>query len=198
MAISTEKVRNMLLFFVKKMSKITSIQLQLAMLLADRIHWALYTESISGLEYVKGEYCPVMEKEGWSILTAMDKADLHVSYEYKANYTRIIRTTEMQADMSVFSPAEIETLHKSYDIVNSKKIEQLSKMTHDDAWECAGFGDVLPYKTYIDEETEEQEKELTYDEVLDREIKDIEELMLQIALEKNDYSTLKSFSNRWI
>ena len=149
MAVDTKKMRNMILYFVNKMGKITSIKLQLAMLFADRIHWALYKQSISGLEYVKGKYCPVMEKEGWSILTAMDNAELHVSLEYKANYIRIIRTTETQADMSVFSLAEIETLHKSYDIVNSKKIEQLSKMTHNDAWECAGGGDVLPYKTCV-------------------------------------------------
>ena len=62
---------------MNQMGKITSIKLQKAMLLADRIYWTLYKKSISGLEYTKDKCGPVMEKQGRSILKCMDSKELH-------------------------------------------------------------------------------------------------------------------------
>lgn len=188
MTINTQKTKNMILFFVNKIEKITSIKLQKAMLFADRLHWMLYKKSISGLEYVKDEYGPVMEKAGWCILSDMDKTDLHLAYEYNGDYTRTIRTTNVQPDMAVFLDIEVESLNKAQDIVSNKTTKQLSEMTHDEAWKKARFGEILSYESCI------------HDEITGNfiELKDEEEEILQEAIKTANYSELEDLASTWI
>lgn len=182
--ITTEKIQNMILFFVSKIKNITSIKLQKAMLFADRIHWARYKTSISGLDYVKDEYGPVMEHEGWSILNSMDNTYLSVRYEYAGDCMKKIRTTTLQPSMNVFSDAEIESLNDSHNIVSKKNTKQLSEMTHDAAWENANFGDVLPYDSSIHDETT--------DEML--EVSEADKKLLMEAIESENYANLEELS----
>ena len=187
MKINTGKTKNMILFFVTQIKNVTSIKLQKAMLLADRIHWAKYKTSISGLEYVKGEYGPVMEKKGWRILSSMDNTDLNVKYEYSRDCVKTIRTSTLEPCMNIFSDTELEALHDSYDIVNTKTTKQLSEMTHDEAWKNAKFGDVLPYESCI------------HDEIIDENLNlsDDDKKVIIEAIESRNYSQFEEIAKAW-
>ena len=188
MSVNNEKVKNMILFFVSKINNITSIKLQKAMLLADRMYWACCKESISGLEYVKAQYGPVMESEGKKILSEMDNTILKVTYSTNdREYNSKTRTTNTSPDMSVFSTKEIDLLEDVCNIIKGHSEKELVNMTHDEAWEKAEIGEILPYQSCI------------YEEVIDKKIdlsKDEKALALK-AIKEENYVTLEALASTW-
>lgn len=193
MAINTEKTKNMIIFFVSEMKNITAIKLQKAMLFADRMHWALYKKSISGLDYVKAQYGPVMERAGKKILKELDESVFTVipikDYCSKEDkYASKIRTTDAVPDMTMFSDEEISSLKYAYRIVRDNTDEQLVLMTHDEAWENTKINDIIPYETCVKDDIAEHSITLT----------DEEKKIAQEALKISDYSKLEDLAIKWI
>ena len=193
MEVNIEKVKNMLLFFVNKMGKITSIKLQKAMLFADRIHWALYKQSISGLEYVKAQYGPVMEDAGKEILDAMDRSVFTVTLSkteesVENKYLMKVRTTDKVPDMTVFSEKEELLLERAYKIISEHTDEEIVEMTHDMAWENAKVGEVLSYDSCIHDEIIDSVVDLSADD---------KQVVID-AIKREDYSALEALADTWI
>ena len=166
MAVNEEKIKNMILFFVNKIGKTTGIKLQKGMLLADRICWALYKRSISGLEYVKAQYGPVMEDAGNNILEEMDKSIITVLPQENAyiegnDYKVKVRITNAMPNMAIFSNEEIALLERACKIIREHTDKELVEMTHDKAWKNAKLGEVLSYDSCIHEKITEKTIKLT-------------------------------------
>lgn len=168
--------------YLNTMGRITFINLQTAMLLADRMCWALYKRSISGLKYIKGDYELVMKEYSNTILSCMmymGSKDLNTETKQWMLLNKDFYSTEIDSDMKDFLPVEKNIMNKAYYIVMSQ--DYARKRTH--------FSDIVsPYKSCIKYDIEESEKELT----------DAEERILQEAMETDDYSKLEELVSTWI
>lgn len=164
MSFQRQKVKNMLLYFSSEIPQITSIKLQKAMLLADRYNWAVTGTSVSGLQYVKKPFGPVMEKAGQRILSSLDNDSIDVEYEpMPGDCEKVMRTAIASVDYTLFSDTEKHSLSFARDFVREHSTEELSTMTHDAAWEAAEDGEPIPYESSVcinfdanDEPTEEE------------------------------------------
>jgi hypothetical protein len=141
-----EKLRNMVLFIVNELPGIGSVKLQKALLFADRFSYASTGTSVSGCNYVRREFGPTLEREGFfQIQEMIYNEELEKSRDGKTDR----HTTRIAPNLLIFSDEEFESLKYSIKFVRQRSASNLSDITHDSAWETTKDGDIIDYATAV-------------------------------------------------
>jgi hypothetical protein len=150
MNMNPDKLRNMVLYYVSRRPGIGRLHLQKALLVADRVHYLNTGTPLSGYQYVKRQMGPMIEWDGDQIINRMVWSEevLQVA-EQAGPYERTSHYTHLEPVLDAFDAPARDSLKAGLDFVTNRTTTQLSDLTHDQAWESARLGEVIPYDASI-------------------------------------------------
>jgi hypothetical protein len=116
---------------------------------SDFYHYGNHGKGITGIEYMKLDHGPApkkllpvsrrMQKNG-------DIAVQEISLSSDHKQKRVVALRD--ADLSVFSAEEINTVHMILDALKFKNAKDVSNLSHGRAWRIAGLQESIPYESF--------------------------------------------------
>lgn len=143
------KQKNAILYFLEHANNPTLGKTKLLKLLyfLDFGFFEKHDESVTGDEYRKLQHGPVPETS-WRLLTEMEDAGEITSVSTKAGpYDQTRYIANVDADLSVFSGAELEELQNVARQFLHHSASQVEAITHAEApWKATEDGEVIDYR----------------------------------------------------
>lgn len=140
---SAKRVSEMVKFFICQEGSIFPTKLNKELFYADFLHYKMYGQSISGLQYQAIQYGPVPVHYD-TIYDNIDGISKDIVVSHNMESTRLSCETW---DASVFSEEELHTLRSVVNVTGPMTTQDLIAMSHkEDAWQnhCEG-NQLIPY-----------------------------------------------------
>lgn len=127
---------------------------------SDGLSFIVTGAPITGESYIKRQFGPVPQH----ILRAMDdlqrEGDIVVRNSDYHGFQKREYVSLKEPDLSAFSGAEIDLVNRAFNYVcHAHTAASISEATHDDIWQLAEIGEVLPYETILASEQGEVDEE---------------------------------------
>jgi uncharacterized phage-associated protein len=147
---------NAVLYIVSKLPDPTFHSVSKVMYFADRYHLERYGRLICGDTYIAMKHGPVPSviydllkavKNGGSLTLNAELVQMFLAaLEVKGNFYIVEKA---QANLDYLSESDIEALDYSIKQYGSLTFSELTKQSHDDAYESTGFNDVIDIETIV-------------------------------------------------
>jgi hypothetical protein len=153
-------------------TRLGAIRLNKILWYADTLSYRLHGTSITGEEYVKRQFGPVPKHIVATLKSLEEDGSIVVAERENALGHKLRLFFSLQdAQTELFSPAELSIVEVIIDsICKNHTAESISNLTHDQVWEAANMGEVIPlYATLASSPGEITEEALAWaDNVLER------------------------------
>jgi len=145
-----KRLHNIVHYVISKADyrKVGKTKLNKILWFADREFMRKHIDTITHSQYIKMPYGPVPKKID-KILKALEREQNIISKEVQLGATVQKSFISLkEPDISMFTPEEISILDKYiYGISEKFTASEISEISHDEDWESAEIGEVIPVET---------------------------------------------------
>lgn len=143
-----EKIINYIIYsFRDEPLKLGKLKLAKILWFSDRAFMYKYSETLTGLEYIKMQYGPLPKKYD-KILKSLENDRVIHSYLSNAyvddDRKQICFHSLIEPDMNDFNAKEIQIIDEVITKLKDEKATTLSNKTHDELWRSLKFGEIMP------------------------------------------------------
>lgn len=143
-----EKIINYIIYsFRDEPLKLGKLKLAKILWFSDRAFMYKYSETLTGLEYIKMQYGPLPKKYD-KILKSLENDRVIHSYQSNAygndDKKQICFHSLIEPNMSDFKAKEIQIIDEVMARLKDERAVDLSKQTHDKLWDSVNIGEIMP------------------------------------------------------
>jgi hypothetical protein len=130
-----EKYENTVLAILKIAPGLGDIQVRKALCIADAVHYSLHKESITGVRYIKGQFGPVPDNDGYRCLIDMIFSEKIINDEHYAGYGTVSHYyAYREPDYTLFTDSQLSIINYAAKTAMNYRATDLSLRTHDEVY----------------------------------------------------------------
>ena len=141
-------LKNTVLALLKSAPGLGNVQLRKGLIMVDALYHSFFSETLTGITYIKHWYGPVPDCEANNELYKMEFGEIKVVNEKIGRQKKEAHYAILDPNFAVFPNRKaIEIIRDVAGFIVTNRAGKLSEITHDAVYENTKMGEVIPIKS---------------------------------------------------